>query len=160
MPKPKKTLATTPFIEKVPTPSRKALEVQWQATFGRPLSPKMRRPLAAQLLRFHAQEIAHGGLSAEVEAYLASLLPKTRGSRPQTAPVPPRRLKPGSRLLRTWRDRTYTVTVADPGFIYEGKTGFYPANTDTSDKPHHGAGGVSCNKEESSATSTSVRRSV
>lgn len=122
MPKPKKTLATTPFIEKVPTPSRKALEVQWQATFGRPLSPKMRRPLAAQLLRFHAQEIAHGGLSAEVEAYLASLLPKTRGSRPQTAPVPPRRLKPGSRLLRTWRDRTYTVTVADPGFIYEGKT--------------------------------------
>ncbi|RZA15094.1 MAG: DUF2924 domain-containing protein, partial [Proteobacteria bacterium] len=83
MPKPKKTLAITPFIEKVPTPSRKALEAQWQATFGRPLSPKMRRPLAAQLLRFHAQEIAHGGLSAEVEAYLATLLPKTRGSGPQ-----------------------------------------------------------------------------
>ena len=38
--------------------------------------------------------------------------------------------------------------------------GFYPANTDTSDKPHHGAGGVSCNKEESSAKSSSVRRSV
>ena len=122
MPKLKKNLAITPFVEKAPTPSRKALEAQWQATFGRPLSPKMRRPLAAQLLRFHAQEIAHGGLSAEVEAYLATLLPKTRGSGPQTAPVPARRLKPGTRLLRTWQGRTYTVLVADPGFLYEGKT--------------------------------------
>ena len=37
-------------------------------------------------------------------------------------------------------------------------TGFYPANTDTSDKPHHGAGGVSCDREESSAKSSSVRQ--
>ena len=36
--------------------------------------------------------------------------------------------------------------------------GFYPANTDTSDKPHHGAGGVSCDREESSAKSSSVRQ--
>lgn len=122
MPKPKKTPTTTSFTEKVPTPTRKALEAQWQATFGHPLPAKMRRPLAAQLLRFHAQEIAHGGLSAEVEAYLATLLPKTRGSGPQTAPVPARRLKPGTRLLRTWQGRTYTVLVADPGFLYEGKT--------------------------------------
>ena len=105
-----------------PTPSRKDLEAQWLVAFGRSLSPKMRRPLAAQLLQFHAQEIACGGLPAEVEAYLASLLPKARGSGPQTAPVPARRLKPGTRLLRTWRGRTYTVTVADPGFLYEGKT--------------------------------------
>lgn len=105
-----------------PTPSRKELEAKWFANFGRALSPKMRRPLAAQLLQFHAQEVAHGGLSSEVEAYLVTLLPKTRGSGPQTAPVPARRLKPGTRLLRTWRGRTYTVTVADPGFLYEGKT--------------------------------------
>ena len=122
MPKLAKTPAATPLIERPPTPSRKHLEAQWLATFGRPLSPKMRRPLAAQLLRFHQQETAYGGLPAEVEAYLASLLPKARGTGPQTARVPARRLKPGTRLLRTWRDRTYTVTVGDPGFIYDGKT--------------------------------------
>lgn len=104
------------------TPSRRVLEVAWQAAFGRSLSPKMRRPLAALLLRFHEQETAHGGLSPEVEAYLASLLPKPRGRGPQAAPAPVRRLKPGTRLLRAWRGQTYTVTVADPGFIYEGKT--------------------------------------
>jgi len=103
-------------------PSRRTLEAAWQAAFGRPLSPKMRRPLAAMLLRFHEQETAYGGLSPEVEAYLASLLPKVRGSGPQAAPAPARRLKPGTRLLRAWRGQTYTVTVADPGFVYEGKT--------------------------------------
>jgi hypothetical protein len=82
----------------------------------------MRRPLAALLLRFHEQETAQGGLSPEVEAYLASLLPKARGRGPQAAPAPVRRLKPGTRLLRAWQGKTYTVTVADPGFIYEGKT--------------------------------------
>ena len=122
MPKLAKTHLPLVLPNKVPTPSRKELEAQWQASFGRPLSPRMRRPLAAQLLRFHAQELAHGGLSAEVEAYLASLLPKARGSGPQSAPVPARRLKPGTRLLRTWRGQTYTVTVVDPGFLYEGKT--------------------------------------
>lgn len=103
-------------------PSRPALEAAWQAAFGRPLSAKMRRPLAALLLRFHAQETAHGGLSPEVEAYLATLLPKPRGRGPQATPAPVRRLKPGTRLLRAWRGKTYTVTVADPGFLYDGKT--------------------------------------
>ena len=36
--------------------------------------------------------------------------------------------------------------------------GFYPDITDTSVKPHHGAGGVSCNSEGSTAKSSSVRR--
>ncbi len=103
-------------------PKRPVLEMQWQAAFGRPLPPKMRRPLAVLLLRFHAQETAHGGLSPEVEAYLASLLPKGRGPGARAAPEPVRRLKPGTRLLRSWRGTTYTVTVADPGFLYEGKT--------------------------------------
>ena len=102
--------------------TRPALQALWQVTFKSPLSPTMRRPLAAQLLRFHQQEAAYGGLPPDVEAYLASLLPKARGRGPQTPPAPLRRLKPGTRLLRTWRGQTYTVTVADPGFTYEGTT--------------------------------------
>ena len=38
--------------------------------------------------------------------------------------------------------------------------GFYPDNTDTSRKPHHGAGGVPCHSEGSSAKSSSVKRWV
>lgn len=121
MPKAKSSPSILPAVN-LRQLARPALEVLWQATFKRPLAPKMRRPLAAQLLRFHQQEAAHGGLSLDVEAYLASLLPKARGRGPQAAPTPLRRLKPGTRLLRTWRGQTYTVTVADPGFVYDGKT--------------------------------------
>lgn len=38
--------------------------------------------------------------------------------------------------------------------------GFYPANTDTSVKPHDGAGGVSCSRESVTARSSSVRLSA
>lgn len=122
---PRKTLRedpSTPAPGPSSLPSRGALKAAWLATFGRPLSPQMRRPLAAQLLRFHANETAYGGLSPEVEAYLASLLPRSRGRAPQAPHAPVRRLKPGTRILRTWRGTTYTVTVADPGFIFQGKT--------------------------------------
>lgn len=103
-------------------PSRAQLGAQWRAAFGRPLPPAMRRPLAAHLLRFHARESAAPPLSPEVTAYLASLLPKGRQRALQAPVAPPRRLKPGTRLLRTWRGQTYLVTVADPGFVYEGIT--------------------------------------
>ena len=43
-------------------------------------------------------------------------------------------------------------------FLAFSLSGFYPDITDTSVKPHHGAGGVSCNSEGSTAKSSSVRR--
>jgi hypothetical protein len=34
----------------------------------------------------------------------------------------PRRIKPGSELVRTWKGRTYRAVVMEKGFAYEGKT--------------------------------------
>ena len=40
----------------------------------------------------------------------------------ETARVPPApRLRPGTRLLRTWRGRTMTVTVLEDGFLFEDR---------------------------------------
>lgn len=99
---------------------RRKLAQCWQATFGRPLPATMRQPLTAQVLLFHAQEAATGGLPAHVEAYLASLLPSRRGR--AASSETPRRLRPGTRLLRTWRGDTYVVNVTEGGFLYEGQT--------------------------------------
>jgi hypothetical protein len=103
-----------------PLPSRKTLEAKWQAAFGRPLSRKTSRPLAAHLLLCHAQDVACGGLSPEAAAYLAKLAPKGSGG-VAAPPSKARRLKPGTRLVRSWRGQTYIVTVADPGFIFEDR---------------------------------------
>ena len=126
MPKSTKVAAKHPAPQQVGDepvlPSRAQLSAQWRAAFGRPLSPAMRRPLAAHLLRFHARELAAPPLAPEVTAYLASLLPKARQGATHASVAHPRRLKPGTRLLRTWHGQTYLVTVADPGFVYEGIT--------------------------------------
>ena len=34
----------------------------------------------------------------------------------------PRRIKPGSELVRTWNRRTYRVMVMNKGFTWDGKT--------------------------------------
>ena len=55
------------------------------------------------------------------------------------------------------------VTVPFAGVVTRvlvDEGGFYPANTDTSVKPHDGAGGVSCSRESVIARSSSARRSV
>jgi hypothetical protein len=99
--------------------SRRSLAEVWHRAFGRPIPPKLFRNTAIPLLAYRLQELQHGGLSAAAERHLASLLPKPDG-KPAPRPVP--RLRPGTRLLRTWQGRTYTVTVADNGFIWDGHT--------------------------------------
>lgn len=97
---------------------RKALNAIWLEVFGKTIPSSLYKPIVIPLLAYRLQELRFGGLSPESEHYLASLLPKA-GKAKQ---VPPRRLKAGTRLLRTWQGRTHTVTVADPGFIYDGQT--------------------------------------
>lgn len=101
-------------------PSRQALEAAWQTAFGRPLSRKTSRPLAAHLLLCHAQDAACGGLNPDIAAYLARLVLKATGEASSPS-AKPRRLKPGTRLVRSWRGQTYIVTVADPGFVFQDR---------------------------------------
>ena len=121
MPKPaaRKPTATIDDWTTLKGLSRKSLADAWHRAFGRPIPPKLFRNTAIPLLAYRLQELQHGGLSAAAERHLASLLPKPDGMRAQT---PIRRLRPGTRLLRTWQGRTYTVTVADNGFIWDGHT--------------------------------------
>lgn len=92
-----------------------AVRDEWEATFGRPLPRGMRTKLANECLTYERQVRAERGLSPEAEAYLASLL--------ENAPKRlRRRLKTGTRLVRAWHGRTYTVTAAEDGFVYQNRT--------------------------------------
>lgn len=98
--------------------NRKTLNQIWMEVFGKPIPSSLYKPIVIPLLAYRLQELRFGGLTPESERYLASLLPKA-GKAKQT---PPRRLKAGTRLLRTWQGRTHYITVSDPGFIYDGQT--------------------------------------
>lgn len=92
-----------------------AIRDAWHRLLGRPMPEGMRPSLASDCLAYERQVREESGLSVAAERALAALL--------EAAPVRrPRRMKPGTRLLRTWQGRTYTVAVSDSGFLFKGRT--------------------------------------
>lgn len=76
----------------------------------------LRRSIAHRI-----QEKAYGGLPAATQRLLDQLV-KVAAVKPDARLELPRRIKPGSELVRTWNRRTYRVMVLEKGFAYGGKT--------------------------------------
>jgi hypothetical protein len=49
-------------------------------------------------------------------------LVKAYAAKPGGKIVPPRRIKPGSVLVREWKSKSHRVTVLEDGFVYDGDT--------------------------------------
>lgn len=116
---PKRSAPSLPHWEDLPTLDRKALAAAWHQAFDWPLPPRLYKNTVVMLLGYRLQELKLGGLSPEARRYLTSLLPRSSGGRGAAAPL--RRLKPGTRLQRTWQGRTYVVTVMEDGYEYLGR---------------------------------------
>ena len=101
------------------TMSPAQLRAEWQRLVRQsppPVSPDLlRREIAYRL-----QEAASGGLTRQVSRDLTEIRKRiVQGSSP--LPSTAIRLKPGTRLLRTWRGKTYTVLVGDTGFLFNDR---------------------------------------
>jgi hypothetical protein len=85
-------------------------------------SPKAFGPdLLRRSIAHTIQEKAYGGLPSPIRRLLAQLV-KTASTRPAGRLELPRRIKPGSELVRTWNRKTYRVTVMADGFVHAGNT--------------------------------------
>src|SRR6267378_2835689 len=76
----------------------------------------LRRSIAQRI-----QEKAYGGLSASTRRLLDQLV-RAAMAKPNGRLELPRRIKPGSELVRTWKGKTYRVMVMADGFAHDGKT--------------------------------------
>jgi hypothetical protein len=76
----------------------------------------LRRSIAHRI-----QERAYGGLPKTTRRLLDQLV-KAAAAKPNGRLELPRRIKPGSELVRTWNGRTYRVMVMADGFAHDGKT--------------------------------------
>jgi Protein of unknown function (DUF2924) len=76
----------------------------------------LRRSIAHRI-----QETAYGGLSRSAQRLLDQMT-KAYAATTNGKIVLPRRIKPGSVLVREWKDRSHRVTVLADGFAYDGKT--------------------------------------
>jgi hypothetical protein len=76
----------------------------------------LRRSIAHRI-----QEKAYGGLSRSAQRLLDQMM-KAFAAKPGGRIVLPRRIKPGSVLVREWKGRSHRVMVLADGFAYDGKT--------------------------------------
>jgi hypothetical protein len=76
----------------------------------------LRRSIAHRI-----QENAYGGLSRSAQRLLDQMM-KAYAARPGGRIVLPRRIKPGSILVREWKRKSHRVTVLADGFAYDGRT--------------------------------------
>ncbi len=96
------------------------LRAEWRRLY-RNMPPRLSQDLMRRAIAYRIQEKAFGGLSPASKRKLkdhATQIEITGRVRPDSRPV----VRSGARLVREWNGRTYTVTVAEDGFEYGGKT--------------------------------------
>ena len=97
------------------------LRAEWRRVY-RASPPRLTPDLLLRGIAFRLQERSLGGLSAAS----GSLLDRTarqleRSEKADHGIGSLQRLKPGTRLVRSWNGKTYSVLVADDGFLLDGQ---------------------------------------
>lgn len=99
------------------------LRAKWRSSLKQAPPLHVRKQLFVPILAYKLQEHASGGLKPEIRRRLEKLAASYRRD-PNKEATPlaiPRRIKPGTRLLRQWNGKTHQVTVIEDGFEYEGE---------------------------------------
>ena len=108
-------------LERLPKMPIAELRCRYRELF-RTEPPKAFGPdLLRHSIAHRIQERAYGGLSREHRRLLDQLV-RAAQAKPNGRLELPRRIKPGSELVRTWNRKTYRVMVMEKGFAWEGKT--------------------------------------
>ena len=97
--------------------SRQQLKDRWRDLYKTAPPASFTSDLLARGIAWRLQEKAHGGLTLDVRCALlrgGEGTPVRRRSPARAA------LRPGNRLVRRWRGRTYVVEVTQGGLVYEG----------------------------------------
>lgn len=92
------------------------LRNEWARRFGAP-APLLSPDLLRLGIGYKLQEQKYGGLSRSTRSLLRQVGTRGEGG---TKPLP-RKLTPGTRLVRDWHGVGHTVTVLADGFEYDGQ---------------------------------------
>lgn len=95
-----------------------ALRAEWVRRFGAP-APNLSPELLRLGLGYKLQEERLGGLGRSTRSFLRQLI--TRAAEPENKGPMPRKLTPGTRLVRDWHGVGHTVIVLEDGFEYAGQ---------------------------------------
>ena len=100
--------------------SRQQLKDRWRDLYKAAPPAAFTPDLLARGITWRLQETALGGLSAEARRLLG-VGAGGAGNRAARRATSRPALRPGNRLIRRWRGRTYVVEVGDGVLLYEGE---------------------------------------
>src|SRR6266404_3651463 len=95
------------------------LRERWCRLYKADTSPRLSRELLIRAVSHRMQEVALGGLRPELQRQLHQIALELKQTGAATTRLRSQ-LKPGTRLMRAWRSRTYEVLVLDDGFSWQG----------------------------------------
>ena len=107
-------------IDRVRSLGLDQLRTLWRTTLRSSPPPAFAKDLIARFISWHIQEQALGGLDPDTAKLLDGL---ARGDKPGADG--PRRLKPGTVLVREYLGERHTVTVLPDGYVWRETT--YPS---------------------------------
>ena len=113
-------LAVEAELERLATLRITELRALWRAKFKSEPPNAFGPDLLRRSIAYKLQEDTYGGLDRDTARLLNQLM--AQAAKTPGKIVLPRRIKPGSELVRTWNRRTYRVMVLEKGFAYDGKT--------------------------------------
>lgn len=96
------------------------LRAEWRRLYRSP-PPRLSRNLMVRALAYRIQQRACGGLAPALSRKLLEY-GRNGGEMPDGRDIAGALPKPGTRLVREWNGRTYTVMITEDGFAYNGKT--------------------------------------
>ena len=97
------------------------LRARWRGEFRSDPPPAFGPDLLRRTLAYKLQEEAYGKLSTTTQRALDGLMAQVAKD-PNVRPALPRRIKPGSVLVRDWKGKSHRVSVLARGFEHDGKT--------------------------------------
>lgn len=99
--------------------SKPALSELWQQLFGKHPPPRIRKDLLLRFVGYRVQEQEFGGLSDGTLRRLRELS-KTIDATSDSSTSRRLAIKPGTRLIRQWKDRVHVVNVEEGSYEYKG----------------------------------------
>lgn len=95
-----------------------ALKAEWVRRYGAP-APNLSPELLRRGIGFKLQEERLGGLGRSTRSFFRQLT--AHAAEPENKAPIPRKLTPGTRLVRDWHGVGHTVVVLEDGFEYAGE---------------------------------------
>jgi hypothetical protein len=108
-------------LDRLPMMPIAQLRVRYREVFRSDPPEAFGPDLLRRSIAHRIQEKAYGGLSRSAQRLLDQMM-KAYAAKPNGKIVLPRRIKPGSVLIREWKGKSHRVMVLAEGFAYDGKT--------------------------------------